>query len=358
MELEERNLSILRGILEKAAAGGAERDAISQKIGDFYGACMDERTVDAKGIAPLKPELSRIADASDKKALVGVIVHDHLLGTNTLFDFDSDAEMQDSNMEVANLDQSGLTLPDRDYYLKDDAKMVEMRKHLVEYVTQLFSLEGQSSAQAAESAQTVLRIETALAKASMDRTSRRDPKNLDHKMSAADAVALAPRLDLRYYFAEVGSPSFTEMNVRNPEFFKQVNALVGEESLDSLKTYASWHLINRSARWLSQPYVDASFHFQQYLTGQKENQPRWKRCVQLTDGELGEALGQKYVDLTFGADGKARVLKMVHELEAALGEDIQSLTWIRIPPRNRRKSSWLPSPTKSDIPTSGATTAR
>ena len=150
MELEERNLSILRGILEKAAAGGAERDAISQKIGDFYGACMDERTVDAKGIAPLKPELSRIADASDKKALVGVIVHDHLLGTNTLFDFDSDAEMQDSNMEVANLDQSGLTLPDRDYYLKDDAKMVEMRKHLVEYVTQLFSLEGQSSAQAAE----------------------------------------------------------------------------------------------------------------------------------------------------------------------------------------------------------------
>ena len=170
VELEEGNLAILRGILEKAAAGGAERDAISQKIGDFYGACMDEKTVDAKGIAPLKPELARIAEARDKKALIGVIAHDHLLGTNTLFDFDADADLHDASMELANLDQSGLSLPDRDYYLKDDAKMTAIRKHLVEYITQVFTLEGQSPEQASDSAQTVLRIETALAKAAMDRT--------------------------------------------------------------------------------------------------------------------------------------------------------------------------------------------
>ena len=328
VELEEGNLAILRGILDKAAAGGAERDAISQKIGDFYGACMDEKAVDAKGIEPLKPELARIAEAKDKNALIGVIAHDHLLGANTLFDFDADADLHNANMEIANIDQSGLTLPDRDYYIKDDAKMTEMRKHLVEYATQLFTLEGQTPQQAADSAQTVLRIETALAKAAMDRTLRREPKNLDHKMSEDQAVALAPNLDLKHYFTAVGSPSFTDMNVRNPEFFKQVNDLLNTESLDSLKTYASWHLLTSSARWLSKPYVDASFHFRQYFTGQKENQPRWKRCVELTDGELGEALGQKYVDLTFGAAGKARMLKMVNALEKSLGEDIQNLPWM------------------------------
>jgi putative endopeptidase len=328
VELEEGNLAILRGILDKAAAGGAERDAINQKIGDFYGACMDEKAVDARGIAPLKPELARIAEANDKNALIGVIAHDHLIGANTLFDFDVAADLHDAKMDIANLDQSGLTLPDRDYYLKDDAKMTEIRKHLVEYATQLFTLQGQTPTQAADSAQTVLRIETALAKAAMDRTLRREPKNLDHKMPQDQAVALAPSLDLKHYFTAVGSPSFTDMNVRNPEFFKQVNDLLNAESLDSLKTYASWHLLNKAAPWLSKPYVDANFHARQYLTGQKENQPRWKRCVELTDGELGEALGQKYVDQTFGADGKARMLKMVNALEKALGEDIQNLPWM------------------------------
>jgi endothelin-converting enzyme/putative endopeptidase len=328
VELEERNLGILREILEKAAVDSPGRGAIDQKIGDFYDACMDEKTVDAKGLDPLKPELARIADVKDKKALIEVIAHDHLLGTNTLFDFDADADLHNADKDVANLDQAGLTLPDRDYYVKDTPKMVEMRKHLVDYATELFKLEGQTPQQAAESAQTVLRIEAALAKASMDRTLRREPKNLDHKMSKDAAVALAPNLDLTLYFTAVGSPGFADMNVRNPEFFKGVNDLLTSEPLDALKTYANWHLVNRSARWLSKPYVDANFTYRQYLTGQKENQPRWKRCVTLTDGELGEALGQKYVELTFGAEGKQRMLKMVNALEKSLGEDIQNLPWM------------------------------
>ena len=301
---------------------------MSQKIGDFYGACMDEKAANEKGLSPLKPELNRIAEVKDKESLIEIIAHDHLLGTNTLFDLDADADLHNADMEIANLDQSGLTLPDRDYYVKDTAKMVEMRKHLVEYASGLFTLEGQTSEQAAASAQTVLSIETALAKAAMDRTLRRDPKNLDHKMSKDQALALAPDFYLGRYLAALGSPSFTEVNVRNPEFFKQVNALLASEPLAALKTYASWHLISESARWLSQPYVDANFRFRQYLTGQKENQPRWKRCVQLTDRELGEALGQKYVELTFGADGKQRMLKMVNALEKSLGEDIQNLSWM------------------------------
>jgi len=328
VELDERNLDILRDILEKASVNDPNRDPISQKIGDFYGACMDEKAADEKGLAPLKPELDRIAEVKDKESLIEVIAHDHLLGTNTLFDLDADADLHNADMEIANLDQSGLTLPDRDYYVKDTPKMVEMRKHLVEYATGLFTLEGQTPEQAAASAQTVLRIETALAKAAMDRTLRRDPKNLDHKMSKDQALALAPDFYLVRYLVALGSPSFTEVNVRNPEFFKQVNALLASEPLDTLKTYAGWHLISESARWLSQPYVDANFRFRQYLTGQKENQPRWKRCVQLTDRELGEALGHKYVDLTFGADGKQRMLKMVNALEKSLGEDIQNLSWM------------------------------
>jgi putative endopeptidase len=328
VEVEERNLAILHDILDKASAGGASRDAIEQKIGDFYGSCMDEKTVNAKGLDPLKPELERVADVKDKNALITVIAHDHLAGTNTLFDFDADSDLHNAGMVIANLDQAGLSLPDRDYYLKDSSKMVEMRKHLVEYITEVFTLSGQTPQQADASAQTILRIETALAKASMDRTLRRDPKNLDHKMNQDEAIALAPNLYLKKYFAAAGVPAFTELNVRNPEFFRQINDLLSSESLDALKTYATWHLLSRSARWLSQPYVDASFRFRQQLTGQKVDQPRWKRCVELTDQQIGEALGQKYVERTFGADGKARMLKMVAALEKAMGEDIQNVTWM------------------------------
>jgi putative endopeptidase len=327
-ELDESNLTVLRGILEKAAMNDPTRDPIAQKIGDFYGACMDEKAVEAKGLDPLKPELERVAAVTDKDALIDVIAHDHLLGANTLFNFGSDADLHNADMDVAYLDQSGLTLFDRDYYIKDTPKMVEMRKHLVEYATQMFTLAGQTPEQAAASAQTVLRIETALAKASMDRTLRRDPKNMDHKMGKEQALALAPKFYLSRYLTAVASPGFSEMNVRNPEFFKDANALLESESLDQLKTYASWHVLTASAAWLSHPYVEARFHFRQYLTGQQEDQPRWKRCVELTDRELGEALGQKYVDLTFGADGKQRMLKMVEALEKSLGEDIQTLPWM------------------------------
>src|SRR5947209_6337369 len=217
---------------------------------------------------------------------------------------------------------------DRDYYIKDDAKMSEMPKHLTDYATQMFTLAGQSPQQAAVSAQTILRIETALAKASMDRTARRDPKNRDHKMSRDQAFTLASNFYLDRYFRDMGTPSFTELNVANPEFFKQVNAVIESESLDAWKTYVSWHLLDSAAPWLSKPFVDANFKMQQHLNGQAEIQDRWKRCVDATDQALGEALGQKYVDITFGADGKQRMLKMVKSLEKSLDQDIRGLHWM------------------------------
>jgi len=327
-ELDERNLDIERGILEKAAAGGPGRDAIDQKIGDLYGSCMDEKAVNARGIEPLKPELDRVAAVKDKGALIDEIAHVHVVGPSPLFNFYSNSDLHNADQVIAYIDQGGLSLPDRDYYIKDDARMVDMRKHYVDYVTEMFTLAGQPADQAAESSKTVLRIETVLAKASMDRTMRRDPKNRDHKMKRDDALALAPNFYLNRFFVAVGAPSFTELNVGNPDFFKQVNGVVESETLDSLKTYVSWWVLRAAAPWLSQPFVDANFKMRQALTGQKQIQDRWKRCVDLVDGSVGEALGQRYVDLTFGAEGKQRMLKMVAALEKSLDEDIQQLSWM------------------------------
>jgi predicted metalloendopeptidase len=327
-ELYERNLVTERAILQKASVNDASRSPIEQKIGDYYSSCMDDRAVDAKGLDPLKPELARIAAVKDKNALIDAIARVHLIGPNPLFRFYSSPDLHNAEMVIAYVDQGGLTLPDRDYYIKDDTKMAEMRKHLTDYATQMFTLAGQSPQQAAVSAQAILRIETALAKASMDRTARRDPKNRDHKMSRDQAVTLASNFYLDRYFSDMGTPSFTELNVANPEFFKQVNAVIQSESLDAWKTYVSWHLLDSAAPWLSKPFVDANFKMQQHLTGQAEIQDRWKRCVDATDQALGEALGQKYVDITFGADGKQRMLKMVNALEKSLDQDIRGLPWM------------------------------
>ncbi|MGA8273458.1 MAG: M13 family metallopeptidase [Candidatus Sulfotelmatobacter sp.] len=328
VELHERNLDVEHEILEKAAAGGASRNAIDQKIGDLYGSCMDEKTVNAKGVAPVKPELDRIAAVKDKGALIDEIAHVHLTGPSPLFNFYSAPDLHNADQVVAYIDQGGLTLPDRDYYIKDDPDKVEKRQFLVDYATRLFTLVGQTPEQAAGSAQTVLVIETMLAVDSMDRTKRRDPKNRDHKMTRDEAAALGPNFYLDRYFAAVGAPNFTQLNVTNPEFFKLVNGVLEVEPLEALKTYVSWHVLSAAAPWLSQPFVEADFELQQKLTGQEEIQARWKRCANLADHELGEALGQRYVDLTFGSEGKQRMLKMVDALEKSLNEDIRDLSWM------------------------------
>src|SRR5205807_1849412 len=174
----------------------------------------------------------------------------------------------------------------------------------------------------------VLKIETELAKASMERTLRRDPKNRDHKMTVAEIESAAPNFHLDQYFAARGAPAFKELNVGNPEFFKAVSPVIESTPLDAWKTYMTWHLLAAASSWLSDDFVQENFKFEQRLTGQKELPVRWKRCVQATDGALGEALGQPYVDETFGVEGKQRMLKMVEALEKALGRDISELPWM------------------------------
>ena len=336
-ELNESNLHIEKEILEKAAAGGPSRSGVDQRIGDLYGSCMDEKSVDAKGIAPIKPALDRVAAVKDKAGLIDELARLHLEGASSLFAFYSSSDLHNADQVIAYIDQGGLSLPDRDYYIKDDPDKVEMRKHLVEYMTTLFTLSGQNAKQADASAHTVLMVETLLAVNSMDRTKRRDPKNRDHKMTRDEAVALAPEFYLNRFFDGVGAPKFTQINVGNPDFFAQMNGVIESLPLDALKTYVSWHVMRNASAWLSQPFVEANFKMRQALTGQKQIQDRWKRCVNLVDGQLGEALGQRYVELTFGADGKARMLKMVDALEKSLDNDIQSLDWMSADTKKQAK---------------------
>ena len=339
-ELHERNMEIEHGILEKAAAGGAQRNAIDQKIGDLYGSCMDEKAVDSKGITALKAELDRIGAVQDKKSLIGEIAHLRMLGVNSLLSFYSNSDMHNADQVIAYIDQGGLSLPDRDYYLKDTGKNKDVRQALSEYISTAFTQaakDGNDGSTGAQAADTVLRIETELAKAQMDRTARRDPKNRDHKMSREDAVALGPNFYLDHYFQGVNAPAFKELNVTNPDFFREINSVLESESLDSLKTYVRWHLLHAAAPWLSKPYVDADFKFQQTLTGQKEMPARWKRCVNLVDRELGEALGQRYVEVAFPPESKARMLKMVDALEKSLDNDIQNLSWMSADTKKQAK---------------------
>ena len=328
-ELADRNRAILRDILEKASAANPQRTAIEQKIGDFYGSCMDEQTIDKLGAEPIKNDLDRIEALSSKADLVNELVRLHLIGVNAFFEFSSTPDAKDSMHMIAGADQGGLGLPDRDYYLKDDTKSVGLRADYVAHVQKMLELLGEPRAKATADAQTILRIEKSLAEASLDRVSRRDPNKVYHKMTVQEFAALCPQIDWTKYFQGLSTPAFSDLDVAVPDFFRGLTSVIAQTSLEDLKTYLRWHLLHSEASLLPAPYVNEDFHFfRQILTGAKEIQPRWKRCVTATDGDLGFALGQKYVEQTFGAEGKARTLKMVQEIEKNLGDDVHSLSWM------------------------------
>ena len=328
-EVQEHNRQVLHDTLEKNSANDPKRSAVEREIGDFYYACMDEKTINDKGIQALKPELDRIETIQNRDQLIERMAYVQLLvGPSPIFSFGSSPDLHDASMVIADLDQGGIVMPDRDYYLKDDPKTKAVRDAYVTFMKKSFALAGQNESQAAESAQTILNIETDLAKASMDRTARRDPEVSDHKMSVADAAALAPNLELVKFFKDTGAPAFTSLNVDNPEFVKQANAIFVKYPLPAWKTYLEWQMLDFAMPWLSDPFVQARFEYRQALTGQKALAVRWKRCVDQTDNSLGEALGQSFVDQTFGVEGKQRMLKMVNALEQSLHQDVQTLPWM------------------------------
>jgi len=327
--LGDRNRDALRGILDKASVNDPKRSAVEQKIGDFYGSCMDEPAINKLGLTPLEPELKRIDAIASKGDVLAALIRLHRIGVGAFFAFSSEPDAKNSMQMIAGADQGGLGLPDRDYYLRTDPKSVKLRQDYVTHVQKMLVLAGESPAKAAAGAQTVMRMETDLAKASLDVVSRRDPQQVYHKMSVQALVALAPSIEWRKYFTGVGAPSFSDLDVSVPNFFKGLNTVFTQSTVADLKTYLRWQLVHSEARLLSKPFVDENFHFYgTSLAGVPQLRARWKRCVDATDANLGFALGQKYVEQEFPPDAKARVLGMVQEIEKMLGEDIQSLDWM------------------------------
>jgi len=327
--LQDRNRDVLHKILEDAAVAKPGRTAIEQKIGDYYAACMNEKEIDSKDGTPLKPELDRIKAMDDKTALTDTVVALFRNGTSPFFRFGSGPDAKNSTIMIADLDQGGLGLPDRDYYFKTDEKSVEIRKLYVAHVQKMLQLAGASPEAAAKQAQAVMALETALAKVSLDRVARRDPEKLYHKMTLRELDALGSGFAWAQYFKSAGAPSLQSLNVDVPDFIKGMNAAIASASLDDIKAYLTWNLVRDSSNALSLPYEEESFNFYgKVLRGAKEMRPRWKRCVDLTDQQLPDALGRKFVETTLGAEGMRRTHEMVGEIEKSMAADLQSIDWM------------------------------
>jgi endothelin-converting enzyme/putative endopeptidase len=334
-KLYQDNLTFLRGMLEEAAQPNQQRNAVSQKIGDFYSACIDENAVEKRGVAPIQPELDAIARVKSAKDLTPVVARLQLIysrysySSSMMFSAGSAQDPDDSEHVIADVDQGGLGMPDRDYYIKDDAKSKETRERYLQHVRKVFELIGDSPASARKNAETIMRLETAMAKASLSRVDRRDPHKLVHKMKLAELSQIAPNFDWAAYYGEMQYPEFAILNVDAPDFIKELNSLLSSEPTDSWKTYLRFHVADTASPFLSSKFVDENFAFyRQYLHGAKAQQPRWKRCVQYVDYDLGEALGQVYVAKVFSPELKASTLDMVQRIEDSMGQRIRALDWM------------------------------
>jgi endothelin-converting enzyme/putative endopeptidase len=328
-ELAERNRETLRRILEKAMEGGGSRDAVDQKIGDHYAACMNEKHIEALGIAPARAALARAEGLRARDELPGLVAALHRQGVPVLFGFGSVQDFKDATSQIAVASAGGLGLPDRDYYLKDDPKSAELRTKYRAHVARMFELAGDKPATAAQRAQAVMDVETALARASLDRVARRDPANIYHRMTKEELAALTPAFAWDRYLTGIAAPAFASLNVTEPEFYKAVETLVQGRDVGAWRSYLRWHVLHASADLLPPAFVQENFAFYgRTLNGAPRLRPRWKRCVDLADQDLGEALGQRFVQQTFGEDGRARMARMVSALEAALARDIRELDWM------------------------------
>jgi putative endopeptidase len=338
--LELWNENVLRETLEASSANDPKRSAVQQKIGDYWAACMDESGIEAAGLKPLQPELDRIAALQSNQEITLEIAHLHHLfpgaweqsdnQTNSpFFGFTGQQDYDDASKVVGQIDQGGLSLPSRDYYINSDEKSVETLKKFHTHLQKMFVLVGESEAQAAADASTVIELETAMAKAQMDNVKRRDPKNVNNKMSLAQIRELTPAIDWDAYLKAVKAPASEHYIVTAPDFFRAEQKLLAEHSLEQWKTYMRWQVIHRASPYLTKAMVDENFDFFAHtLAGQEQQLPRWRRCTRAADRDLGEALGQAYVDRAFPPESKARTTEMVHAIERAMNADIENVTWM------------------------------
>jgi len=327
----------LHELLEQVAAPSAQHNANEQKIGDYYASCMDENAIEAEGLKPLQAELDRIAALKDKNELTDLLAHYQMVNVNAFFGYGEQQDFKDAQKQIAIVDQAGLGLPERDYYFRAGDAAEKTRKEYVEHVANMLHLMGEPQDKATADAQKVMALETALAKVSMDVTSRRDPNNIYHPMSTAKLALLIPKIDWHKLFIDTGEPGIADLNVGNPDFFKGLQDVLTNTDLDTIKTYLRWQLIDSIPEYaLPKAMSEEDFNFNNHeLSGQPQQKPRWKRCVAATDGALGEALGQVYVAANFPAASKAFTVQMVHDIEGGMGEEISDQAWMSAETKQR-----------------------
>jgi putative endopeptidase len=323
-ELQDRNFTLLRRILEAPAAEGDVK-----KAADFYAACMDEAKIDASGLAPIASDLATIDEILNPDDLPVLVAHLHAYGVPALFRFGAQTDLENATMAIADVDQGGLGLPDRDYYLKTDARSVELREKYVAVIEQLFVLAGAKSEQAGVDAHAVLSLETAMAEGMLDRVKRRDPANTQHRMTINELQALSPNFNWRKYAAASGAPPLPTINVSVPEYVRTLNRLITASGMPTITAYLRWHVLHQAADLLPKAFADADFEFfSRTLAGQQQPEPRWRRCVTQTDARLGEALGKAFVEETFSPKAKADTLQMVQDIKNAMRQDIDAAPWM------------------------------
>ena len=335
--LAENNNNALKEILEATTNEKAAPGSNDQLIGDYYASCIDEAAIEKAGVTPLNPIFKQIAQVKNGKDLQREIAMLHSAGIPAIFGFGAGADAKNSTMNIANASQGGLSLPNRDYYTKDDAKSVETREKFVEYMTNMFKLLGDNADTAAANAKTVMTIQTQLAEASKSPVELRDPQKRYNKKTLAELKELTPNFSWTDYMATRGVPTVTEVNIGQPDFFTAMDKMLKDVPVKDWQTYLRWMTINASASRLSKPFVDENFNFySKYLNGTKEQQPRWRRCVAATDNAVGEALGAEYVKKNFTPAAQKRIGELIDNLFAAYREDLATLEWMS--PETRAKA--------------------
>jgi putative endopeptidase len=332
-EISERNQAILRAILEADAAGPGDDEA--RKLGDFYATCMDEAKAETASMDALRAELAALDAVTDPTTLAAAIARLHLREVTALFVFRPQQDLRDATQEIGAADQGGLGLPERDYYTRQDPRSVDLRAKYREHVGRMLELAGERHRDATRDADTVMAIETALAEGALPVVERRDPYHVYHRIDRAGLEAAAPRFAWDAYFAGLGHPDVTAINVAVPEFFATLDRLVARTSLADLRAYLRWHVVDASARALGARFVDEDFRFNALLTGTERLLPRWKRCVAATDQTIGEALAKGFVRRTFGDTDRARARTMIEAIERSFERDLGDLAWMDADTRAR-----------------------
>jgi len=328
--LNEKSLAKLKSIMETASNNkNAKPGTDEQRIGDFFAAGMDEKRIETYGIEALRDELGRIESMKNVKDIQAEVTRLQEHGINALFGFGSGQDFKDSTTVIGQAGQGGLGLPDRDYYTNSDDNSKKIREQYLTHIANTFKLLGDDQATADTKAKNVLAFETKLAESSMKNTDLRDPEKIYHKMTVTEMDALTPNFSWTEYCKTLGFPSIKDVNVGQPDFFKEVDKDLTASSLADWKTYLTWRLISDVSPYLPDKFVDENFNFDgKILQGKKQNLPRWKRVVASADHEIGESLGELYVKTAFTPESKTRVLNMVKNLKAVLKDDIKELDWM------------------------------